>query len=362
MNPGSIPGEASSFQQSRFRAKIWASAYDQSKPDMKHGGDLPYNSKADRGDWLDLSTGINPHPYSLPDLSASDWQTLPSQFGLDELLSAARRYYQVPDAIGIIAVPGTEAAISQFPDFCPGSVDIIEPTYSSHRTAWAADGRTATSLGALPAKPAENHLVVVNPNNPTGDLLAPEELLATARSLASDRFLIVDEAFMDCTPQMSIVPHMQPDLPVIVLKSFGKFFGLAGLRLGFVIGNPALLKKFSDRFGEWCISGPALKIGAAAFNDSQWQSAMRTRLGKDMAKLADMLSHRHQLVGKTDLFLTCRHRNAQGLHRFLADHKIWTRSFSYEPDWLRFGLPKTEENLVRLAQYLSAFDEPVGGS
>ncbi len=329
---------------------------------MKHGGDPPYNNKADRGDWLDLSTGINPQSYAVQNLSASDWQTLPSQFALDELLSAARRYYQVPDSIGIIAVPGTEAAISQFPEFCPGSVDIIEPTYSSHRNAWSSDDRTATSLGALPARSAQNHLVVVNPNNPTGALVAPEELLATARSLAPDRFLFVDEAFMDCTPVMSVVPHMRPDMPVIVLKSFGKFFGLAGLRLGFVIGNPALLTQFSSRFGEWCISGPALKIGTAAFNDTQWQSAMRSRLGTNMAKLVDLLAPRLELVGKTNLFLTCRHRDALGLHRFLAEHKIWTRIFLYEPDWLRFGLPETEADLVRLAQCLVAFDEPVGRS
>jgi len=329
---------------------------------MKHGGDPPYSNKSDRGDWLDLSTGINPQSYSVPNLSASDWQTLPSQFGLDELLSAARRYYQVPGSIGIIAVPGTESAISQFPEFCPGSVDIVEPTYSSHRTAWAADGRSTTSLSALPAKLAQNHLVVVNPNNPTGELVVPEEMLTTARSLAPDRFLFVDEAFMDCTPEMSIVPHMQPDMPVIVLKSFGKFFGLAGLRLGFVIGNPALLSKLSGRFGEWCISGPALRIGATAFNDTRWQSSMRTRLGTNMVNLADLLSPRFELVGKTNLFLTCRHRNAQGLHSFLADHKIWTRIFSYEPDWLRFGLPETEAGLVRLARCLVAFDEPVGRS
>lgn len=327
---------------------------------MKHGGDPPFKNKADRRDWLDLSTGINPQSYSVQNLSAADWQSLPSQFGLDELQSAARRYYQVPDSIGIIAVPGTEAAISQFPAFCPGSVDIIEPTYSSHRSAWSADGRIATSRSALPAKPAQNHLVVVNPNNPTGELVAPGELLAVARSLVPDRFLFVDEAFMDCTPEMSVVPHLLPDMPVIVLKSFGKFFGLAGLRLGFVIGHPALLTEFSNRFGEWCVSGPALKIGAAAFNDTQWQSTMRGRLGTKMDTLADLLSPRLELVGKTNLFLTCRHRDAQGLHHFLADHKIWTRIFSYEPDWLRFGLPETEFDLMRLGQCLAAFDEPLG--
>lgn len=329
---------------------------------MKHGGDPPYNSEADRGDWLDLSTGINPHAYVLPNLIPSDWQSLPSKSALEELLRAARGYYGVPEGIGIIAVPGTEAVISQIPRFFSGQIAICEPTYSSHRKAWEADGRTAISIDALPENPAENHIVVVNPNNPTGCLETSARLIETANQLAPDRFLFVDEAFMDCAPEKSIVTHLRPDLPVFVLKSFGKFFGLAGLRLGFIIGNAFFLKRMSDQFGEWCISGPALKIGAVAFNDRQWQCSMRARLSKDMVKLESLISPWLQIIGRTDLFLTCRHPEAHALHQFLAGRKIWTRCFSYEPTWLRFSLPSTEADYARLGQNLSEFDEPVGGS
>ncbi len=335
---------------------------DHSGPDMKHGGEPPF-ANADRlSDWVDLSTGINPHSYTVSKLTSADWERLPSQSAHDELLSAARHYYAIPDFIGAVAVPGTEAAIHQLPDLCPGPIAIIEPTYSSHRAAWAANGSTTYALDDLPSGVVETHLLVVNPNNPTGHLTSPEALVAIAKSLAPGRYLIVDEAFMDCQPEMSVVPYMQDGLPIIVLKSFGKFFGLAGLRLGFVIGNSILLKELSGRFGDWCISGPALKIGCAALSDSQWQTSMRVRLKTDMDRLESLTPQPDQMIGRTDLFLTCRHRNAVALHSFLATRKIWTRSFAYEPSWLRFGLPKSDAEFERFASSLSAFAEQAAGA
>lgn len=329
---------------------------------MKHGGEPPFANGDRLSDWVDLSTGINPHSYTVPKLTSADWERLPSQSAHDELLSAARHYYSIPDIMGTVAVPGTEAAIHQLPDLCPGPIGIIEPTYSSHRAAWAANDCTTYALDDLPSGVVETHLLVVNPNNPTGRLTPPEAVVATAETLASGRFLIVDEAFMDCQPEMSVVPYMRPELPIIVLKSFGKFFGLAGLRLGFVIGNSELLKRLSGRFGDWCISGPALKIGCAALNDSQWQVNMRTRLKTDMDRLEGLISHKDQMIGRTDLFLTCRHRDAVALHSFLAARKIWTRIFSYESSWVRYGLPKSEAEFGRFAESLSAFDKKLGGA
>ena len=147
-----------------------------------------------------------------------------------------------------------------------------------------------------------------------------------------------------------------------MLKSFGKFFGLAGLRLGFVIGNSDMLKTLSGRLGDWCISGPALKIGCAALRDRQWQTSMRHRLKTDMDRLEDLVLEPDQMIGRTDLFLTSRHRNAAALHSFLATRKIWTRCFAYEPSWLRFGLPKSDAEFERFASSLSAFAEQAAGA
>lgn len=327
---------------------------------MKHGGTPPL-CEADRlEDWLDLSTGINPHAFPLPEFCAADWENLPSQAGLDDLLFAARRYYGVPPAMGITAVPGTEVAIHQLPALFPGPIAIIDPTYGSHRSAWAADGRPVRSHSELSAVSGETHLVVVNPNNPTGRLHQPDTVLAMGRQLGQGKVLVVDEAFMDCTPDMSVVPHLKPDMPIIVLKSFGKFFGLAGVRLGFVVGAPELLRGLSDRFGDWCISGPALTIGAAALKDTQWQGDIRQRLKADRRKLEAVIPSSLQIIGGTDLFLTCQNPRAIALHSFLAERKIWTRCFSYEPNWLRIGLPKTDAGLADFAACLSEFDGQAG--
>lgn len=329
---------------------------------MKHGGAPPIANAGQRNDWLDLSTGINPHSYPIPKLNNAEWENLPRQSDMESLLSAARRYYSVPDSCGIVAVPGTEAAISQLPVFHSGSIGILEPTYASHRAAWTADGRTAVSLDTLPSGPIENHLLIVNPNNPTGRLFSSGELLTAAEQLACGRIMVVDEAFMDCAPDSSIVSHLQPETPIIVLKSFGKFFGLAGLRLGFVIGKPEILRKLSVRFGEWCISGPALKIGHAALSNGNWQSGMRARLRADMNRLECLMKNRDQIVGKTHLFLTYRHKDALTLHKFLAERNIWTRYFAYEPTWLRFGLPGSDTEFGRFAKGLSDFEDQFGGS
>jgi cobalamin biosynthetic protein CobC len=323
---------------------------------MKHGGTPPLSEGEALEDWLDLSTGINPHAFPLPEIRAAEWENLPSQAGLDELLFAARRYYSVPDALEIAAVPGTEAAIHQLPALIAGPVAIVEPTYGSHRSAWEADGRPVSALSDLSAASGETHLVVVNPNNPTGRLLEPDTVLAMGRTLGQGKVLVVDEAFMDCTPDKSVVPHLQPDMPIIILKSFGKFFGLAGVRLGFVVAAPELLRGLSGRFGDWCISGPALTIGAAALKDSQWQCDMRQRLNANISKLEAVIPTSLQIIGKTDLFLTCLHPRAAALHSFLAKRNIWTRCFSYEPTWLRIGLPKTDAGFADLAACLSEFD------
>nr|WP_306266672.1 threonine-phosphate decarboxylase [Pararhizobium sp. IMCC3301] len=307
--------------------------------------------------WLDLSTGINSLAYPLPELNSADWQSLPSARNREGLLETARAYYNVPADTAIGAVPGTEAAINQLPDFLPGPVAIAEPTYSSHRAAWSARGHDVYGHSAGATAVASQHLIIVNPNNPTGELRPAETLLKLAGELSPDCVLIVDEAFMDCTPACSIVPHLRPDLPIIVLKSFGKFFGLAGLRLGFVIGRRDLVEAVSNRFGDWSISGPALRIGKVALEDRAWQAASRIHLKHSMDRLETFLKGPDRILGRTDLFLLYRQTDAVRLHRHLAERQIWTRMFSSQPTWLRFGAPASMSDFSRLAQSLGEFED-----
>jgi cobalamin biosynthetic protein CobC len=327
---------------------------------MLHGGDLALaidRYGGDERDWLDLSTGINPHAYpvNLPD-TADVWQRLPGENALKRLLGAARKAYRCPDHLNLVAAPGTQALISLLPGLFPeGDVAIASPTYTSHADAWRRAGRTVLEAPHLHALPPDVRIaVLVNPNNPDGRLIDPKSILEIARDM-SERggVLILDEAFADAVPGSSILPHLA-DEPVLVLRSFGKFFGLAGLRLGFLAGAPEHVQKMAVSLDSWAVSGPALEIGRRALADHDWQEAMQRQLADEMADLTLCLSEQALGVfGGTPLFALAGTRNAAGLHDALARRKIWTRIFDYAPTWIRFGLPGSPEAMERLRQALA---------
>ncbi|MFK8036450.1 MAG: threonine-phosphate decarboxylase [Hyphomicrobiales bacterium] len=353
MNPGSIPGEASNISQDQTFAK----AQRNGPTNMKHGGEPPYKNHLDKDRWLDLSTGINPIPYSLPTLTATDWQALPLKRDMDELLSSARIAYEIPNDIEIFAGPGTEALIWQLPDMFDGATSVLGPTYSSHAESWAHWNGSPSILASNCSWPTNQNLVVVNPNNPTGAFIAPETLIEFARTLAPGCVLVVDEAFMDCTPEFSVIRHLEPNLPILVLRSFGKFYGQAGLRLGFAIGQKSRIRQLSMRIGDWSVSGPALQIGKRALLDQNWQYTMRLHLKSRMNQLVGFLKRPNSIVGKTDLFLLYNHLEAHDLHEFLAQQRIWTRIFSDNPSWIRFGVPGNIKDFSRLVQGFYDFYE-----
>ncbi|MEP3275187.1 MAG: threonine-phosphate decarboxylase CobD [Stappiaceae bacterium] len=326
---------------------------------MKHGGDLgeaAVHYGGEPEEWLDLSTGINPHFWAVGKLPSSVWQCLPRQRELEALNKAARIAYHVPDNLGICAAPGTEAILSRLPQILSsGAVAVVSPTYSSHSDAWRNDGRTVHPLDPGSQIPADCRIgVIVNPNNPDGQVLSVDYLLQMAEQLAQrNGSLIVDEAFCDVAPTSSIIPHID-QLPILVLRSFGKFFGLAGLRLGFLIGSQSVAQTLERQLGGWAISGPALQIGIAALSSLDWQIRMRQQLKKEADEL-DTLFHSRNLAvaGGTDLFRLIDSQHAQEIHKSLAERHIWTRIFDYNKKWIRFGLPGSNENFERLANALS---------
>lgn len=322
---------------------------------MKHGGDLGgamarYGGLA--GDWLDLSTGINPHAYPVPSLPARCWQDLPSQGALDRLLAAARKAYEVPSHLNLVAAPGTQTLIALLPHVLPqGDVAIAGPTYGSHGDTWRRAGRRVCEITSPHAElaPEVKVLVIVNPNNPDGRLVDPSSLRHMAGQMAErGGMLVVDEAFADCVPGASVLPHLA-GRPALVLRSFGKFYGLAGLRLGFAAGPEAIVAELGERLESWAVSGPAIETGAQALGNDSWRKKMMAQLADEAADLTLALQMQGLSVfGGTPLFVLAGTRNAAGLHEALARQRIWTRIFDYAPTWLRIGLPGGREGLARL--------------
>ncbi len=307
-----------------------------------------------RSDWLDLSTGINPVPYPIGAMAPDVWTALPDQHAQERLITAARSFWDVPAEAQIVAAPGASALIALMPELVKSGlphdsrVHIQQPTYNEHAAAFAAHDFEITSGQA-------SVRVYVHPNNPDGRLheAGPEGAGLT----------IIDESFCDTMPDASHIARCA--VPgTVVLKSFGKFWGLAGLRLGFAIAHPSVLQpeiefKFQtgvirrktrteilrgvslpDLLGPWPVAGPALDIGARALADEAWTQATRDRLAQDAKRLdALMTDHGAVPIGGTTLFRLYEVDNAGAWQEKLARGKIWSRVFPYSDRWLRLGLP-----------------------
>jgi len=324
---------------------------------LEHGGRLRAASLRfgiPLADWLDLSTGIAPYGWSLPDIPPAAWTRLPEQD--DGLESAACDYYGVDS---LLPVAGSQAAIQALPRLRRNArVGLFAPAYAEHAAAWSREGHHLLTIGEVDIERELERLdvlLLVNPNNPTGRRFAPEQLLAWhARLAARGGWLLVDEAFIDCTPQHSLAAYSErPGL--IVLRSFGKFFGLAGIRLGFVLAQQGLLERLAELLGPWTVSGPARAVATALLQDQAGQRVQRQRLLVDGERLGELLrEHGLPPSGGCALFHWIACERAAGLHDFLAGHGILTRLFD-NPTSLRFGLPADEPGWQRLELALQVF-------
>lgn len=305
------------------------------KPD--HGGGVDAAAArwgGARAEWIDLSTGINPLPYNLPVLPPDAWTALPDHGAAQALEDAARAFWNVPAGAAVLAAPGASAIIARLPFLrAAGRVAIPGPTYNEH-------GRAFAGAGWFMAEGACDARVVVHPNNPDGRVWTAE---TAAEGLRDGGLLVIDESFCDVTPDRSLISLA--DRPgVVVLKSFGKFWGLAGMRLGFAIGDAAILERLAQALGPWPVSGPALATGTAALRDHGWAEATRVRLAADSVRLdALMVAKGAKVVGGTDLFRLYDVGDAQPWQDRLARARIWTRVFPYSTTWLRLGLPAPQD-------------------
>jgi len=314
---------------------------------VAHGGDLGRVRRRHPDapqPWIDLSTGINPLPYPVADLPADAWSRLPSHDAEQALIAAAARRYRCAPG-QLVAAPGTQALIQILPRLVARSrVAIVGPTYAEHELNWRRHGHDVRLVADLEAADV---VVVVNPDNPTGRLLPPQALRAVAA-----RLLIVDEAFIDLMPNEASLVAELPD-NAIVLRSFGKTYGLAGLRLGFAIVPTPLVARLRDELGPWAVSGPALSIGATALADDAWLQAAAARLTGDARKLdALLVAAGFTILGGTPLFRLASHPKAHEKVEALARQGIHVRAFGHQPTWLRFGLPGGDGEFSRLSAAL----------
>ncbi|HVL75620.1 MAG TPA: threonine-phosphate decarboxylase CobD [Noviherbaspirillum sp.] len=324
---------------------------------IAHGGNLReaatrYGRPLD--DWIDLSTGINPNGYPVPTLGPDVWHRLPEPD--PELVAAACACYGAP---ALLPVAGTQAAIQALPRLRrPGRVVVSSPSYAEHAHCWAGAGHAVHEArfdeleGVLDDCDV---MVVCNPNNPTGATVEAQRLLDWSGRLANrGAWLVVDEAFGEVAPALTVAPHAhRPGL--IVLRSVGKFFGLAGLRLGFVAAHDALLDALSTCLGPWSVSTPAQQIGKAALSDRAWQGRTREALLRDGMRLHTLLARHGIATTGTALFRYWPYAQAAAFQQHMARHGVWVRRFDAPAQGVRLGLPGSEAGWQRLETALAAW-------
>ena len=326
-----------------------------------HGGGITAAAAAFGGrleDWLDLSTGINPNPVVLPEIPARVWHRLPDRHLIETAWHAARDHYR-SGAILPLPVPGTQSVIQLLPRLVERGkkVAILSPTYGEYARAFSAAGFTVDAVGDIEDIGPEHGLaVVVNPNNPDGRIYAADRLEALHERLkAGGGFLVVDEAFGDTSPEASLAPRASGLSNLIIFRSFGKFFGLAGLRLGFAIARSDILARFEDWLGPWAVSGPALALAGSLLNSDV--SAIARSVAERQAALHAVLAGAGlAIAGGTPLFTLVADARAGDIYTTLCRHHILVRRFDYAPDWLRFGLTPDAADDARLAAALRSFD------
>jgi cobalamin biosynthetic protein CobC len=319
---------------------------------IDHGGNLDVARARFGGelaDWIDLSTGINRLPYPVPQLPLHHWQALPSRAEIEALHQAARAAYRT--TAPLLATAGAQAAIQMLPYLAPpGRAKILSPTYGEFGHVLRGAGWTVEAVSGLDALAGADLAIVVNPNNPDGQRHDRGALLALASRVGR---LVIDESFVDVTPELSLA-LLAGRAGLLILRSFGKFYGLAGLRLGFLLGGEADIAALASVAGPWPVSGVAIEIGCSALLDRNWADETRARLVRDAARLDELAQAAGwKLIGGTPLFRLYEVGDGPRAQEWLARAQIWSRVFEDRPSWLRLGLPGDETEWQRLTAALS---------
>lgn len=322
-----------------------------------HGGRLDEAARHFPGarlPWIDLSTGINPHPFAITAASDVDQSALPSRSALMELEATAAREFGM-NCGAIAALPGSEIGLRLLATIgLPGPIGVVYPCYRSHVDAFPEVTRIDAGDLFDTARAPPGTVLLANPNNPDGRLTPPARLLDMARApTRRGGWLIVDEAFADAVDGTSILPLLAETDQVLVLRSFGKFYGLAGVRLGFVCGHPAMVERVRRGLGDWPVSTAAIALGVAAYGNAAWREQTRDDLSRRAERLDALLGrHDYRAGGGCPLFRLVVTAEAPALFERLGQAGILTRRFDDAPTWLRFGLPADDAAFARLDEAL----------
>ena len=308
-----------------------------------HGGDVETASKyfsIAKENWLDLSTGMNPLSYPVCELPQAIFEELP--YVSAEFCSAVTKYYGMPNWL---AVNGSQSVIQSLPSVLNEKqlFPILLPDfgYKEHQKHWQKTNELAfysslnekkaiSSIHEALGRNNQQHVLVINPNNPTAAMISAEQLLAIAERLADGAHLVVDEAFMDFSPECSLLKHEIPE-NVVVMRSFGKFFGLAGLRLGFVFSsNKEILHSIDERLGLWQVNNPAQFIANKALADEKWikdRQAKIVIMKQAMHKLFQPVLGEPINLKTASLFLTYQAdaQNVLTVYKMLAESAVLSR-------------------------------------
>ncbi len=322
-------------------------------PDLIHGGAIDEMAQlfpdAPRP-WVDLSTGVNPWPYPVSHLRPECFAKLPTKKD-QQVCATTMADAWGADANHIAVTPGTELIIRLLPSILNGArVCVPKPTYGDHLSSWRSAGRDVLETNDPISNSQDAEIVVLcNPNNPDGRVWCPDAVEEKRKSQARrNRWLIVDEAYCDLVPENSVVPHAgKPGL--IILRSFGKFYGVPGIRLGAILAPKSILEAISTFLGHWAVSGPALALGASAYRDRNWRKQTLTRLANESQRLdAGLTKAGINITGGTDLFRFIQLPDAYSAWEYLAERGIYTRRFDYSKTELRLGLASDDTEVDRV--------------
>lgn len=328
---------------------------------LSHGGDLGAARKLFPGapePFVDLSTGINPNPYPLPQLPPELFTRLPDPGALADLVAIAAHAYGAPSPAHVVAAPGSQILVAQTAFLLSrGRASVLAPTYAEHGRVAELAGHNVVEVAEIAQLADARIAIIVNPNNPDGRIVAKDTLLALADRLRRrGGLLLVDEAFMEVGPEGASLCGSVDQGNIVVLRSFGKFYGLAGVRLSFIVAASLIAARIAAALGPWPISGAGLVIGAAALADSEWRDRTRAALAETALKLDALLVRAGlEVIGGTSLFRLVRTRDAAGLFQSLGSAGILVRRFAEHPAWLRIGLPGGESEWQRLERALASW-------
>ena len=309
----------------------------------EHGGDIDNAIKkygGNKDDWIDLSTGINPNHYPYKLINIRELQNLPYKNDIDNLNKLAKKYFQTTACVR--AVSGAQGGINILPFLLPNkTVSILSPTYNEYQNVFSNSLKKIINVKNLSELKKSQIAIICNPNNPDGKLYSNDNLLKISKSV---EYLIIDESFIDQYPRKSLSHKLDDQTNILILRSFGKFFGLAGIRLGFLISNKEIDKKIQFLIGNWPISNVAINVASKALIDHVWIMNTISFL-KEGSYFLDCLASEinWKVVGGTNLYRLYETPNAHDAQNKLANFKIWSRRFSYSKKWIRLGIPRKKD-------------------